>query len=232
MATEIERKFLTRSDGWKSLAEPVLYRQGYLNSDRGHQVRVKTIATPGRTSGFIELRSPQLIDPVEFLIPIQDAMSLHQDLCFDGTTQTHAGITETIGSLSTQAGHTLRFRIAGSQGFFTIKTKTVGLSRAEFEFELPIATAESLLDRLCEKPQIEKTRRKIPYEGFVWEVDEFLGENLGLVIAEIELTHEAQPFLQPDWIGREVTGEKRYNNSSLVRNPYSTWPDRPFSSPD
>ncbi len=224
MSIEIERKFLTTHDAWKTLAPAIPYRQGYMNSDRGHQVRVKTITSPGRTSGWIELRSAQLLEPLEFLIPIQDATALQSQLCVDLTHQDHNGTTETIGHLRTSAGHTLRFRIAGTQGIFTIKAKTVGISRAEFEFDLPVATAEHLLDKLCEKPQIEKTRRKIPHEGFIWEVDEFLGDNLGLVIAEIELSHEAQPFTKPDWIGPEVTGDKRYNNSSLAQKPYRTWP--------
>jgi adenylate cyclase len=224
MPIEIERKFLTTHDTWKTLAPAVPYRQGYMNSDRDrHQVRVKTITAPGRTSGWIVLRSAQLPEPLEFMIPIQDAVQLHENLCFDVTQQTHNGTIETIGHLSTNAGHTLRFRIAGTQGFFTIKAKTVGISRAEFEFDLPVTLAEHLLNKLCEKPQIEKTRRKISYEGFIWEVDEFLGDNLGLVIAEIELTDEAQSFTKPDWIGQEVSGDKRYNNSQLAQNPYCTW---------
>ncbi len=227
MPIEIERKFLTTHDAWKSLAPAVPYRQGYMNSDRNHQVRVKTITVPGRTSGFIEIRSAQLLEPLEFLIPIQEATELQATLCFDVTEHIHNGTTEKIGHLSTSAGHTLRFRIAGTQGIFTIKAKTKGISRAEFEFELPMLTAEHLLNKLCEKPQIEKTRRKISHEGFIWEVDEFLGDNLGLVIAEIELTHETQSFAKPDWIGLEVSGDKRYNNSSLAQKPYSTWPDRP-----
>lgn len=223
MPIEIERKFLTLNEDWKPLAPAVPYRQGYLNSDRGHQVQVKTLSAPGRTSGWIVLRSAQLLEPIEFLIPIQESIELQQQLCFDLSETQYNGTCETIGHLSTNAGHTLRFRIAGTQGFFTIKAKTVGISRAEFEFDLPVATAEHLLNQLCEKPQIEKTRRKIPYDGFIWEVDEFLGDNLGLVIAEIELTDETQSFTKPDWIGPEVTGDKRYNNSQLAQNPYRTW---------
>jgi adenylate cyclase len=229
MATEIERKFLTRSDVWKHLAPPVLYRQGYMNSDRGHEVIVKTIAAPGRTSGFIEIRSAQLMEPIEFLIPIQEAIALQDELCFAHSEQTYNGTTEKVGHLSTQVGHTLRFRLAGTQGIFTIKAKTIGISRAEFEFELAAITAEYLLNRLCEQPQIEKTRRKIPHQGFIWEVDEFLGDNHGLIVAEIELNHENQSFTKPDWIGLEVTGDKRYNNSKLAKNPYNGWSDVPRS---
>ncbi len=223
MSTEIERKFLTLNNDWKPLATPVPYRQGYINSDRGHRVLIHTNTDPGRTSGFLEIRSPNLPTPIECLIPIQDAKALHEQLCFDLRTTTNSGFTRRTGALSTKAGHTLRSRIAGDRGFFTIKTKTVGISRSEFEFEIPIGTAEQLLDTVCEQPQIDKTRRKIAHEGFIWEVDEFAGENLGLVIAEIELSHEDQRFTKPHWIGSEVTGDRRYNNSALAKNPFTRW---------
>jgi adenylate cyclase len=224
MSTEIERKFLTINDDWKTLATPVRYRQGYMNSDRGHQVLIHTNTDPGRTSGFLEIRSPNLQFPIEHLIPIQDAVALHEQLCFDLTTTTDSGCTRRTGSLSTNAGHTLRSRIAGNRGIFTIKTKTVGISRSEFEFEIPIVAAEQLLNTVCEQPQIDKTRRKITHEGFIWEVDEFAGENLGLVIAEIELSHEAQSFTKPHWVGPEVTGDRRYYNSALAQTPFTKWP--------
>ncbi len=224
MSTEIERKFLTLNDDWKTLATPVPYRQGYINSDRGHQVLIHTQTDPGRTSGFLEIRSPNLSVPIEHLIPIQDAIALQEQLCFDLKIITDSGCTRRTGSLSTNAGHTLRSRIAGDRGIFTIKTKTVGISRSEFEFEIPVVAAQQLLNRVCKQPQIDKTRRKIAYEGFIWEVDEFAGENLGLVIAEVELSHEAQSFTKPHWIGREVTGDRRYYNSALAQTPFTRWP--------
>ena len=91
------------------------------------------------------------------------------------------------------------------------------------EYEIPPEDANALLDDLCEKPLIEKNRYKIQYGGFTWEVDEFFGENDGLVVAEIELESEDQSFDKPEWVGEEVTGDVRYFNSNLIREPYSQW---------
>ena len=99
MSTEIERKVLTLNDNWKTLAAPVVYRQGYINSDRGHHVLIHTRTDPGRTSGFLEIRSPNLPGPIEQLIPIQDAIALHEQLCFDLRTITDSGCTCRTGSL-------------------------------------------------------------------------------------------------------------------------------------
>ena len=225
MGQEIERKFLTRSDAWRDLGLGVLYHQGYVKSDRGHVVTVKTLTSPGRTSGFIQVASQVFFEPMEFLIPIRDATLMLDALCFDVQDSCQNGVTMRSGLLSNRTGHTIRFRIAGEKGFFTIKTKTVGISRSEFEFEIPKASAKLLLDRVCEQPQIEKYRTKIPYKGFVWEVDDFLGENQGLVIAEVELEYESQPVDFPDWIGKEVSGDRRYYNSSLVKMPFKQWKD-------
>lgn len=126
------------------------------------------------------------------------------------------------GYLNRDKARTVRVRIAGEQAFITIKGLSTGASRLEFEYAIPIDDAKQLL-LLCEQPLIEKYRRKIPYEGFVWEVDEFLGENAGLVIAEIELPAEDTPFALPDWVGQEVTHDTRYFNSALSLMPYSRW---------
>ena len=96
-------------------------------------------------------------------------------------------------------------------------------TRLEFEYEIPIADARILLDELCERPLIEKTRYRIDYGGMTWEVDEFAGENAGLVVAEVELEDEEQEIELPTWIGREVSDDPRYFNSNLIANPYSTW---------
>jgi adenylate cyclase len=88
---------------------------------------------------------------------------------------------------------------------------------------LPLEDARTFLDQLCERPIIEKYRFRIPHQGMTWEVDEFLGENAGLVVAEIELESESQAFAKPDWVGDEVTQDGRYANASLVRKPYSKW---------
>src|SRR6187551_644122 len=126
------------------------------------------------------------------------------------------------GYLNRDKTRTVRVRIAGEQAFLTIKGVSVGASRAEFEYPIPLWDARELL-ALCEQPLIEKNRRKILYQGFVWEVDEFLGENLGLVVAEIELPTEDSVFARPDWVGEEVTGEARYFNSNLSSTPFTRW---------
>ena len=155
MAIEIERKFLVKGDRWRSLAEGMVYCQGYI---------------------------------------------------------------------PTKEGLTVRVRIAGDRGFLTIKGPSVGNARAEFEYPVPVEDAREMLETLCEEPYIEKTRYKIPMGEFVWEVDEFAGENQGLILAEVELTEEDQIVELPDWIGEEVSGDFRYFNSNLAKNPFSSWP--------
>jgi adenylate cyclase len=127
------------------------------------------------------------------------------------------------GYLSSDPDRTVRVRIEGEQGTLTIKGRSVGATRGEWEYPIPLDEAGDLLDRLCQQPLIEKYRRRIDFAGNVWEVDEFLGANAGLVVAEIELASEAQAFDKPDWIGAEVTDDKRYFNSSLIRHPFSGW---------
>jgi adenylate cyclase len=127
------------------------------------------------------------------------------------------------GYLSSDPSRTVRVRIEGQGAAITIKSKNVGAKRGEWEYPVPLADAAELLDGLCERPLIEKYRRRIEYQGHVWEVDEFLGENAGLVVAEIELNAADETFARPDWIGEEVTGDPRYYNSSLIRFPYSQW---------
>ena len=141
----------------------------------------------------------------------------------DGWRELSAGISYRQGYLYTGSGMTVRLRIAGEKGFLTIKGPGSGASRMEFEYQIPIEDANEMLDRLCEKPLIEKNRHTIGYRGFVWEVDEFFGDNEGLVVAEIELEFEDQQFDLPEWIGEEVTGDPRYFNASLVKTPFSTW---------
>jgi adenylate cyclase len=121
---------------------------------------------------------------------------------------------------------TVRVRIEGERAVITIKSKSVGATRGEWEYPIPVPDATELLDRLCEQPLVEKVRHRIAHAGHTWEVDEFLGENAGLVVAEIELGSEDEAFDQPGWIGQEVTGDPRYYNSSLIRHPYSKWKDQ------
>lgn len=154
MGVEIERKFLVHGEAWKTLGEPVFFRQGYLSS--------------------------------------------HKD-------------------------RTVRVRIEGERAVITIKGANVGATRGEWEYPIPVLDAAELLDSLCEQPLIEKYRRKIAVAHHVWEVDEFLGANAGLVVAEIELGAEDEAFEKPDWVAGEVTGDARYYNSNLITRPFSGW---------
>ena len=154
MAKEIERKFLVKGDAWRSLAEGVSYRQGYLNSQKERTVRIRTV---------------------------------------------------------------------GEKAYLTVKGPTQGVTRTQFEYEIPYEDCLAMLEELAEKPIIEKKRYRIPAGSYVWEVDEFFGVNEGLILAEIELPSEDAVFEKPDWIGEEVSGDPRYFNSSLVANPYSVW---------
>lgn len=154
MGIEIERKFLVKGDAWKADAAGVLYRQGYLSTDKARTVRV---------------------------------------------------------------------RIAGERAFLTVKGLAAGLARAEFEYDIPLADAAEMLDQLCLKPLIEKRRYMVAYRGLSWEIDEFLGANLGLVVAEVELDRADQAIDLPDWIGQDVSEDARYFNSSLIARPFSSW---------
>lgn len=127
------------------------------------------------------------------------------------------------GYLNSARERTVRVRTVDGKAFLTIKGITVGATRAEYEYEIPLADGNALLDNLAEKPLIEKRRYRIPQGAFVWEVDEFFGENQGLIVAEIELADEDQAFDTPEWIGEEVTGDARYFNSNLIKHPFAGW---------
>jgi len=127
------------------------------------------------------------------------------------------------GYLSSARERVVRVRIEGEQAMLTIKGANVGATRGEWEYPIPLADAVELLDGLCEQPLIEKVRHRIEHAGMVWEVDEFLGANAGLIVAEIELASEDQPFEKPEWIGAEVSGDARYYNANLIRHPFSQW---------
>ncbi len=128
------------------------------------------------------------------------------------------------GFLNTHEERTVRIRITGDFGYLTIKGKSnaSGTSRFEWEKELPVADAKALLE-LCEKGIIDKTRYRVPKGQHIFEIDEFHGENDGLVIGEIELTEEVEHFEHPYWLGDEVTGDVKYYNSKLSKNPFKTW---------
>lgn len=133
------------------------------------------------------------------------------------------GVLLRQGYLSSAQERIVRVRIEGDKAMLTIKGRTAGMTRSEWEYPIPVEDAQLMLDSLCERPIIEKKRYRIPYEGMLWEVDEFFGENAGLVVAEIELESESQIFVKPDWIGDEVTHDARYFNANLLRHPYSRW---------
>ena len=132
------------------------------------------------------------------------------------------GVAFCQGYLNRDKTRTVRVRIAGDAAFLTIKGVSVGATRAEFEYPIPVADAQVLL-ALCDGPLIEKTRHVLVYQGTTWEVDDFAGDNAGLVVAEVELLSEAQTFEKPDWLGDEVTQDARYFNSNLASHPIARW---------
>lgn len=154
MPEEIERKFLVKGDSWRKLAQPELFRQGYLAASENCLVRLRT---------------------------------------------------------------------EGNRGVLTIKGKRRGIAGSEFEYEIPLADCEAMLSSLALPGIIEKRRYRIFFEGDEWVIDEFLGENSGLIVAEIELSSETQSFAKPDWVGEEVSLDSRYTNYSLSQLPFSRW---------
>ncbi len=132
------------------------------------------------------------------------------------------GIAMRQGYLKNDRDAVVRVRIAGEAGFLTIKSKTVGASRLEFEYPIPFEDAEELL-LLCQKPLVEKVRYLIDVNGIEWSIDVFSGSNEGLIVAEVELEHENQVVKIPPWAGDEVTGDSRFYNSNLITHPFTMW---------
>lgn len=126
------------------------------------------------------------------------------------------------GYLSSSEEATVRVRLEDNLGTLTIKSKTKGITRNEFEYAIPAQEAKELL-MLCKGPLIEKIRYRILQENHTWEIDVFEGDNDGLIIAEIELTSEDDYFVKPQWLGEEVSGDSRYYNSNLATHPYVNW---------
>lgn len=133
-----------------------------------------------------------------------------------------SGVLYRQGYLNRDKARTVRVRIAGDAAFLTIKGQSTGATRAEFEYPVPLPDAQALLP-LCDGPLIEKTRYIVLHAGHRWEVDEFAGDNAGLVVAELELASEDEAFEAPAWLGEEVTHDARYFNSNLATHPYSIW---------
>ncbi len=136
------------------------------------------------------------------------------------------------GYIFTAEGCTLRVRVAGNRGFLTLKGLHEGITRREYDYEIPLAEAEEILSVFCTRTPVEKVRYTVEEAGIRWEVDVFSGANHGLVIAEVELPEEGQPVEPPGWAGEEVTGDTRYLNVNLYLLPFSEWPagNRPTPS--
>lgn len=117
----------------------------------------------------------------------------------------------------------VRIRVIDQKGFVTIKSAPVVLTRQEYEYEIPLADANSMLEDLCDKYIVEKKRYKIKFGNHIWEIDEFTGHNEGLVLAEIELSNENETFEPPPWIGEEVSLDPKYHNSNLSKYPFNQW---------
>lgn len=142
-----------------------------------------------------------------------------------------SGVLYRQGYLCTDPERTVRVRVGGNTAILAIKGGGDGLARPEFEYSIPAKDAEALLDSLCLQPLVEKIRYHVPFAGLMWEIDEFLGANAGLLLAEVELEQAGQAVPLPPWIGMEVTGDPRYYNAWLVRHPYATWPQEKESPP-
>jgi adenylate cyclase len=127
------------------------------------------------------------------------------------------------GYLANNQNATVRVRVKGAHAFLTIKGAAQGISRSEYEYPIPVEDAEAMLAELAVSPAIDKVRYRVRHGDQVWELDVFAGDNAGLVMAELELEHEDQPYDRPDWAGTEVSGDPRYYNVNLARHPYKHW---------
>lgn len=153
------------------------------------------------------------------------AIEIERKFLVNGESWRHdaTGTSCRQGYLTVDPERTVRVRIAGENAFLTIKGKTEGMSRSEYEYPIPLNDAAQLLDNLCLLPLIEKIRYRIGYGGRIWEVDEFDGDNSGLILAEVELESSDAHVELPPWAGKEVTSDPRYYNASLSQSPYRTW---------
>ena len=127
------------------------------------------------------------------------------------------------GYLANTGRSSIRIRLSDDQASLNIKGMTLGVTRSEYDYPIPVEEARSLLKELCMEPLIEKTRHYLVHRGHTWEIDEFAGENAGLIVAEIELADPREEFAVPGWLGKEVSDDPRYYNVCLLRHPYSAW---------
>ena len=127
------------------------------------------------------------------------------------------------GYMGTNEKSSIRIRIHGETANLNIKSSTIGITRSEYDYPVPIDEAKEILETLCDRPYVEKTRYHVMYEGHEWEIDVFAGDNDGLIVAEIELGSVDEEFKLPDWIGEDVSDDPRYYNVCLVTHPYKDW---------
>mgnify|MGYP000214471366 FL=1 len=127
------------------------------------------------------------------------------------------------GYLISDKKRSVRIRTSDEQAWLNIKSATIGTSRQEYEYEIPYQEGLEILNTLCQKPILEKVRHFVTFEQHTWEIDVFTGDNLGLIVAEVELSKIGEYFAKPNWIGKEVTQEIRYYNNSLCKDPYKNW---------
>lgn len=135
----------------------------------------------------------------------------------------HHSVHYKQGYLSNNPLSSVRVRISDAKAWLNIKSATIGSHRQEFEYEIPLSDANNILDELCFKPLIEKIRHFVYLQPHIWEIDEFMGDNAGLIVAEIELQQIGEAFAKPGWLGEEVTGDVRYYNNNLCKHPYKDW---------
>lgn len=138
-------------------------------------------------------------------------------------TQVERSLPMRQGYLHRADNSAIRVRICGDQAHINIKKTQDGIQRLEFEFDIPLDDAEDLLEKVAMAPQIEKTRHELRFGDHLWEIDEFQGENAGLVVAEIELNDPDELFERPEWLGEEVSQDRRYFNSNLILHPFKSW---------
>lgn len=141
-------------------------------------------------------------------------------------THAEAGVPFLQGYLCEPKTASVRVRIEGPVARLNIKGATLGISRAEYEYAIPVQDADEILRTLCAGPLVEKTRYHVHHRDHLWEIDVFAGDNAGLIVAEIELRREDETFDKPDWLGAEVSHESRYYNVMLAQHPYKNWKTR------
>lgn len=166
------------------------------------------------------MMTPYLGNPIAMAIEIERKFLVTDDRW---RAASDGGTSYRQGYIAGSRHGSVRVRVQGDQAFLNIKSATLGVRRLEFEYPIPLADAEAMLESLCEKPLIEKTRYLLQQGRHHWEIDVFAGENAGLVVAEIELGSEDEDFQRPVWLGDEVSHDPRYYNVSLVTHPYKDW---------